>query len=165
MSKREGVQPSRSTRVGVMLVNNVADVPREVMPGVLRCFKRCEPYAPVWLRRLHVQFVTVPDEGDEALVLKFVGEHKYQRATLKVFAQWLDFDDERRYESFVHEFAHALVEPLQSAFCTTVDVLAPGGDPANEKVRALVIENIRTAQETVAEDIKHAILAAERRKR
>ena len=166
MSKPEGkgaVTPSSSAHLGLFLLNNIADVPRDLLPSVRRCLKSFEPYAPRWLRSVRVMFVTVPDEGEAEYVLQFVGEYEYERATLKVFAQWLDYDEQRRRESFVHEFGHALTEPMRDALCTAIDVLAPHGDSAKAEVRALLIANVKRVQETVAEDIKHAILAAERK--
>lgn len=165
MSKRGASQPTGTTRDGLLVTYNVPDVPHDVARSVRRCFKTVEPYAPRWLRSVRVMFESKPDEAEREYVLQFLGEFEYERATLVVFPQWLDFDENRRREAFVHEFGHALTEPWRDVMCAAIDVLAPPDAPEKKEARELLLTMTKRAQETVAEDIKQAILAAERGRR
>lgn len=157
MSKREA--SGRAERVGVWLVTFVPDIADELVPVILSVLKSVEPYVGRWCRQIHVKFITNPAEDETDLNACVLSEVEYQRAVVKIFPAWLDLSKERRRETLLHEVCHTLDAELFDIAHTVIETLAP-----DDKTKEVLNELVRRAAESSCENIKEAILAAERKR-
>lgn len=133
------------------------EVPDSVRAEAEKYFPLIDRLAPQWCSRVWVRWkaVCVNDEECKACAVVM---YEYRYAVITLHAKWLDYPEDDRRETIVHETIHIYIQPL-SGYAHHLIVELVGED--NVTLTAITKEHCREYQESVVQDLALMVLRLE----
>lgn len=92
-----------------------------------RAVEACVWVLPFWVHLLRVER-GYSTEG--RTVAEITCDNEYRMATVRIYGDWYDAPEQRRREMLLHEFAHAILDPLAQWMRGTVLGILKDSNPA-----------------------------------
>lgn len=122
------------------------DVPSEYRDGLEPLINKWIHVLPSWVRRLRVDF-----SGDTGSVMSTCVYEEYRKLVLMVHPPFLNVSQEDRELTVVHEFAHAIIAPVNEYTKRLIDDLTGGeGEVLYERCRKEFIDRMESSVEDMA---------------
>lgn len=123
--------------------------PTQLRPEFEEILSEYKAFIPPWLKRLTVHF-GVSDEQNKNAALEMIAQEEYRIADMIVYTPYLTITDfEFKKLCILHELCHNFYDRLRNAAYSVVSLLP-------EEVQKLAAEQVRTADESVTQDLAEA---------